>query len=214
MTVSYPPLKPSNIVRHRPSLSDSSFKVTPSFKSARGSISYEVGTAAAKKAKKAQGLPVTITSQRTLHQTSSSYSLAASRGSATATTQRVISLSHGGHIGAYKNGSPIQRYPSSSKAVVKTPVKFNRRKTRDFQVLSDKCSDDNIEVKVDIQQTEEILEPSKDNFDISGDILAGDFAVESPARSDGGRRYVKLGVGPTVRYSKDAREVLMGKSPK
>ncbi|KAG4437422.1 hypothetical protein IFR05_007104 [Cadophora sp. M221] len=213
MTVSYPPLKPSNVIRHRPTLSDSSFKVTPSLKSARGSVGYEVGVAATKKAQKVQGLPVTITSQRTLHQASSGYSLAASRGSATTSTQRVVSLSHGGHIGAYKNGSPIQRYPSSSKAAIKTPVKFNRRKTRDFQVLSDNCSDDNIEVKVDIQQTEEVRKPSKENFDISGDTLAEDSVVESPARSDGGRRYVKLGVGPTVRYSKDAREVLMGKSP-
>ncbi|KAH7319070.1 hypothetical protein BKA65DRAFT_569242 [Rhexocercosporidium sp. MPI-PUGE-AT-0058] len=215
MTVSYPPLKPSNVVRHRPSLSDSSFKVAPSLKSARGSVKYEVGTASTKQAQKVQGLPVTITSQRNLRQTSSGYSLAGSRPSAPTSNQRMVSLSHGGHIGAYKNGSPIQRYPSSSKvkALAKTPVKFNRRKTRDFQVLSDNCSDDDIDVNADITQTGEIVEPNKENFDISGDTLAKNHAAESPARSDGGRRYVKLGVGPTVRYSKDAREVLMGKSP-
>ncbi|PVH74336.1 hypothetical protein DL98DRAFT_658817 [Cadophora sp. DSE1049] len=213
MTVSYPPLRPSNVIRHRPSMSDSgSFKVTPSLGSARGSVKYEVGTASAKKAQKVQGLPVTIASQRSLRQTSSAYSLAAaSRGSAS--SHRVANLSHG-HVGAYKNGSPIQRYPSTHrKPAVKTPVKFNRRSTRSFQVLHDNSSGDNITIKVDIEQTEESIGVNKENINVSGVTLAEDSADESPIRSDVDRRYVKLGVGPTVRYSKDAREVLMGKSP-
>ncbi len=37
---------------------------------------------------------------------------------------------------------------------------------------------------------------------------------DSPARSDGGRRFVKLGVGATVRFSTDARDVIMGSGPK
>ncbi|KAH7371770.1 hypothetical protein BKA64DRAFT_768005 [Cadophora sp. MPI-SDFR-AT-0126] len=213
MTVSYPPLRPSNVIYHRPSMSDSgSFRVTPSLDSARGSTKNETGTASTKKAQKAQAFPVTITSQRSLRQTSSAYSLsAASRGPAS--SYRAANLSHG-HIGAYKNGSPIQRYPSTHrKPAIKTPVKFNRRNTRNFQVLSDNSSGENITIKVDIQQTEESIGANKENFDVSGVTLTEDSAGESPLRSDVDRRYVKLGVGPTVRYSKDAREVLMGKSP-
>ena len=214
MTVSYPPLRPTNVIRHRPSMSDSdSFKLTPSLGSARGSVKCEIGTASTKKAEKVQGLPVTITSHRSLRQTSSAYSLAStSRGYPS--SHRAVNLSHG-HIGAYKNGSPIQRYPSTHrKLAVKTPVKFNRRSTRSFQVLHDEPSGENITIKVDIKQTEEAVAVSKDNIHISGATLAEDSADESPIHSDVDRRYVKLGVGPTVRYSKDAREVLMGKSPK
>ncbi|KAL2059991.1 hypothetical protein VTL71DRAFT_9813 [Oculimacula yallundae] len=212
MTVDYPPLKPSNVSRHRPTMSDTSFEVTPSLRSVRDSTNFEIGTASTKTSLKVQGLPVTITSQRTLHPASSGIPVPGARasGSGPISTRprRVASLSHGGHIGAYKNGSPIQRYPSSPKAVTKTPIKFNRRKARDFQVLPDSSPDDGlkVKVKVDVKQTEE-------NLDASEDTLIDDSILEIPAQSDTDRRYTKLGVGPTVRYSKDAREVLMGKSP-
>ncbi|CZT12512.1 uncharacterized protein RAG0_16312 [Rhynchosporium agropyri] len=216
MTVDYPPLKPSNI-GHRPSRSDTSFEVTPSLRSARGSASFEVGTASTKTSLKVQGLPVTITSQRSLRPTTSGFSSTASRipGSTTTSTRRVTSLSHGGHIGAYKNGSPIQRYPSSIKSTGKAPGKFNRRQARDFQVLPDSSPDDGfkVQVEVDAEQTEETLESGMENFNISGLTLADDSMAGLPVQSDSDRRFDKLGVGPTVRYSKDAREVLMGKSP-
>lgn len=224
MSVSYPPLKPSNVARHRPWVSDSSFKPTPSPCYSRRSENHEVRIASLKTSQKGQGLPVTIasrrtiqqaSSQRTLHQTSCTKSLASSRKPVSTSAQRALSYNHGGHVGAYKNGSPVQRYPSTKKTVItKTPVKFNRRKIRDFQVLSDTASDDEIEMKVVLEQTVQIIQPEKGNFDGSDFTLAEDSEVNSPARSDGGRRYAKLSVGATVRYSKDAHGILMGKSPK
>ncbi|KAK0117925.1 hypothetical protein ONS95_012238 [Cadophora gregata] len=213
MAVSYPPLRPSNVMRHQPSMSDSgNLKVTTSLGSARGSIKSDVGTAATETARSCRDVAVTTTCQGSHHPNSNAYSLAAApRGSAS--THHPATLSHG-HIGAYKNGSPMQRYDSTHrKPEVKTPIKFNRHSTRRLQVLQDNSLDENTTMKVDMEQTEDSIIVNKVKIDVSGSISTEIPTDESPFRSDVDRRYLKLGVGPTVRYSKDAREVLMGKSP-
>jgi hypothetical protein len=169
---------------------DSKFKATPSILSADDNASdADLGTATViiQRANTSSVKIVRAPLQGTHRQPSVEYSLSTPRPSGS----RVPSL---GHVAAHMSGSPMQRMavagnPNRSKLNVEKTSSIKKDMfTEEEGVISETKSEPNIESKVS-----SILPPVPD----------------TPV-DDTLRRSVKYGLGPMVRFSTEASEVIMG----
>jgi hypothetical protein len=235
LNTSYPPLQPTQTGGDSPS-DIGSFKTTPSLYSAQENapLDVEFGTAVAKTALRASASaldfhspfpskdgsleeqivrPLSVNSSK-----SANYSISAPRIS----ERRAASF---GHVASQKNGSPIHRKQVSAKV--------NRHEFRGYEALS--TTGQRRIAKASLARVEDTLyqppkqvvkygRPSSSNAYQKGFTTElpdtepnnGDRRVNYESRAlshdDSSRRSIKYGFGATVRFSNDAREVIMGGS--
>ena len=169
---------------------DSKFKAAPSLLSADDNASdADLGTATViiQKANTSSVKIVRAPLQGTQRQSSAEYSLSTPRPSGS----RVSSL---GHVAAHKSGSPMQR-----KAVAGNPnrSKLNVEKT--------------LRIKKDLFSEEKGVLSETYLSNIERKVSNISRPVPGTPVDDTLRRSVKYGLGPMVRFSTEASEVIMGK---
>jgi hypothetical protein len=169
---------------------DSKFKAAPSLLSADDNASdADLGTATViiQKANTSSVKIVRAPLQRTQRQSSAKYSLSTPRPS----RSRVLSLSH---VAAHKSGSPVQR-----KAAAGNPSrsKLNVEKTSG--------------IKKDMFNEEKgVLSETKSMSNIKRKVSSISPPVPDTPVDDTLSRSVRYGLGPMVRFSTEASEVIMG----
>jgi hypothetical protein len=170
---------------------DSKFKAAPSLLSADDNSSdADLGTATViiQKANTSSVKIVHAPLQETQRHPLAEYSLSAPRPSGS----RVSSLDH---VAAHKSGSPMQR-----KAVAGNPnrSKLNVEKT--------------LRIKKDLFNEEKgVLSETKSQSNIERKVSSISPPVPDTPVDDTLRRSVKYGLGPMVRFSTEASEVIIGK---
>ncbi|CAL3973676.1 unnamed protein product [Diplocarpon coronariae] len=194
MSQNYPPLLPNQPPVRTSSLrkSDDSFKVSPSLANIRYSGRFETAPKTA----------IRVQNPRALRGTSKGFSPQSDTRIA-APVQRAAPLAH---VGAYqaKKRKPYTMTTSPTDTLAMTSPTIN------LAQLKGGVAD----LKTLIKLVEE-SSADPDNADgEKGELAEGASSPDdSPARSDGGRRFAKFGVGPAVKYSRDAHEVIMGTRP-
>ncbi|KAK6582145.1 hypothetical protein PZA11_005842 [Diplocarpon coronariae] len=194
MSQNYPPLLPNQPPVRTSSLrkSDDSFKVSPSLANIRYSGRFETAPKTA----------IRVQNPRALRGTSKGFSPQSDTRIA-APVQRAAPLAH---VGAYqaKKRKPYTMTTSPTDTLAMTSPTIN------LAQLKGGVAD----LKTLIKLVEE-SSADPDNADgKKGELAEGASSPDdSPARSDGGRRFAKFGVGPAVKYSRDAHEVIMGTRP-
>ena len=170
---------------------DSKFKAAPSLLSTDDNASdADLGTATViiQKANTSSVKIVRAPLQGTQRQSSAEYSLSTPRPSGNC----VSSL---GHVAAHKSGSPMQR-----KAVAGNPnrSKLNVEKT--------------LRIKENLFNEEKgVLSETKSQSNIERKLSSTSPPFPDTPVDDTLRRTVKYGLGPMVRFSTEASEVIMGK---
>jgi hypothetical protein len=214
---SYPPLqpgaaKPASTSSDSPPSDSGSFEVTPSLCSISDNAfaEFEIGVA-----KNIDVDNICEQSARSITTSrSTNYSLSAPR----LAECRVASLSH---VAIHKDGSPMQRKKANPHDVRGRDTLSNKVKSRVDETTIKVVEKDLPQVPKDFTSKEGLTGGGGriESLGITGaPFLEGTRSgcAESPKSEKYDtplRRSHKFGVGPTVRFSKDAHEVIMGSGP-